>query len=327
MLRKCLKITVFPLCVLTSSLAHSAPRIVCDEMIYNFGNRSNLDTVKHQFIIRNEGEDPLKILKVRACCGAVATTKDKLIAKDGSTTIDVSLALHGRRGPQKKTIYVSTNDPLRPHLMLSLRGTAEAIIEINPVILRFGKIASDSQAERNSVLLSENETFNILSIDTPGGNISASAISLSEKQHRIDVKLIPPLPPGEFRRIIKVTTNNPKVRKILLQCTGEIVADLYTIPDKLYIGIHPLQLESTRNLSLHFSTSQPILIDKIHVPESVEAEFTSFSKEKGSIKVTFPRGYLPKENDAAVIHYIKKNRQETLRIPFLSVPKKTELPQ
>lgn len=100
-----------------------APKVGIQQLQHDFGNINQGDVVAHTFIISNNGGDILKILDVKASCGCTAANPDKKELKPGeSTNIAVSFNSKGRKGPQTKTVTVTTNDPDKPNVSLTIKG-------------------------------------------------------------------------------------------------------------------------------------------------------------------------------------------------------------
>ncbi|MCB0731606.1 MAG: DUF1573 domain-containing protein, partial [Ignavibacteriae bacterium] len=112
-------IVVYFLTVLSVFAQFGNPKIVPLEQEYNFGDIIEGEKVTHDFIIFNRGTDKLVIDKVKASCGCTAAnpTKTELLPED-STTIQVEFNTLRRIGPQKKFVYVFSNDPETPQLRL-----------------------------------------------------------------------------------------------------------------------------------------------------------------------------------------------------------------
>ena len=92
------------------------------QLEHDFGNINEGDVVNHSFVISNNGGDLLKIIDVRASCGCTAASPDKKELKPGeSTNISVSFNSKGRKGPQTKTVTVTTNDTEKPTLSLNIK--------------------------------------------------------------------------------------------------------------------------------------------------------------------------------------------------------------
>jgi len=98
------------------------PKVGVQQLEHDFGNINQGDIVNHSFLISNNGGDLLKILDVRASCGCTAASPDKKELKPGeSTNISVTFNSKGRKGPQTKIITVTTNDPEKPAISLSIK--------------------------------------------------------------------------------------------------------------------------------------------------------------------------------------------------------------
>lgn len=100
-----------------------APKIGIQQLQHDFGNINQGDVVTHTFVISNNGGDLLKILDVKASCGCTAANPEKKELKPGeSTNIVVSFNSKGRKGPQTKTVTVTTNDPEKQTVSLTFKG-------------------------------------------------------------------------------------------------------------------------------------------------------------------------------------------------------------
>ncbi|HNR30511.1 MAG TPA: DUF1573 domain-containing protein, partial [Candidatus Hydrogenedentes bacterium] len=116
-----------------------APKIVCPDPEFDFGEKDEDVSVEHEFVIRNEGETPLEITNVRTSCGCTAAKpKDSTVAPGSETRIAATLSLRGRQGENAKTITVMSNDPVTPNLVLTMKGVVTAPIMYEPRVLNFG---------------------------------------------------------------------------------------------------------------------------------------------------------------------------------------------
>lgn len=109
----------------TNLVAGSAaqPRIVCLEPNFDFGRAIGTNDVSHAFKIVNEGDAPLKITRIHVGCGCTeAKVGADTIAPHSFTDLTVQFKTAGRVGPQRKSIYVHSNDPQSPILRLEMGG-------------------------------------------------------------------------------------------------------------------------------------------------------------------------------------------------------------
>ncbi len=104
----------------------AAPKISVDQAIYDFGEVTAGVAVTHTFILTNVGDAPLTITSVRTSCGCTTTALSKTTLQPGESvkltaTFD-STHYSGRVG---KSIYVESNDPDTPKLVLVITGTVK----------------------------------------------------------------------------------------------------------------------------------------------------------------------------------------------------------
>lgn len=110
----------------SQSPAQSSPKIVCASSELDFGNKSQTKVVRHDFIIKNDGQAPLTIGRVHACCGANTRLISNSVPPQANTVLELTLSLSGRIGPVHKSIYIHSNDPLNPIFQLKIKGNVVA---------------------------------------------------------------------------------------------------------------------------------------------------------------------------------------------------------
>ncbi len=127
----------------------AGPNLVCDDTVYDFGSRRNTEVVKHDFQLRNEGDETLRISSVRTSCGCtVAELDTRRIDPGKGVALHAEFRLQGRKGHQSKTIYIHSNDPEQPLLRLAMRGEARSVVDVVPRHLSFGRISGGRSETR-----------------------------------------------------------------------------------------------------------------------------------------------------------------------------------
>ncbi len=134
------------------------PKVSVQQVDYDFGNITQGDIVSHTFILSNNGGDLLKITDVRASCGCTAANPTKRELKPGeSSNLEVTFNSKGRKGPQVKTVNVTTNDPDRKDVLLTIKcNIIEPVVKENKSGARiyfeetqhdFGKVKEGTKVE------------------------------------------------------------------------------------------------------------------------------------------------------------------------------------
>lgn len=108
---------------MTSEQKANAPKIVFDNVKFNFGTITEGEIVKHDFIFKNEGKSELIVRKTKASCGCTAISPNKTNLKSGETSqVGISFNSSGRTGKQIKNITVISNDPEKSTTILTIEG-------------------------------------------------------------------------------------------------------------------------------------------------------------------------------------------------------------
>lgn len=108
---------------LTEAEKKNAPRIVFDNAIYNFGETKSRDKIEHSFVFKNEGKSDLIIHKIRSTCGCTTVAPEKTVIKPGESSSFKAIFNPGsRKGTQRKSIYVISNDPYKTNVRLMITG-------------------------------------------------------------------------------------------------------------------------------------------------------------------------------------------------------------
>ncbi len=139
---------IFLLIILSISFAFAQmfqPHLVVQTTSHDFGKIKSGDIVSHTFVLTNNGSDILKIEDVKASCGCTAVKPEKNeLAPGESTNLLVTFNSRGRKGPQTKTIHVTSNDPSKKDLMLTISANvADAQNSSTNPVLYFSETQHD----------------------------------------------------------------------------------------------------------------------------------------------------------------------------------------
>jgi len=153
------------------------PRIVFDSEAYDFGKVLYGETVKHEFVVTNAGDQFLRIEKLHATCGCTRTIKgDSEIPSGGRTNLEAEFDTTGLRpGRKEKSIYVHSNDPVRPVVKLSLLADLVRNINVEPASLarQLNKLEQKT-AFQMKLQNSSDKPYAITGIKSPAGSLSGS---------------------------------------------------------------------------------------------------------------------------------------------------------
>jgi hypothetical protein len=112
--------------------AAAAPRVSVKESMYDFGEVPWARQLTHNFIIRNEGGEPLRIDYVDPDCACTAVDYPRVIAPGGQGTLTLTIKSYAVIESFVKKTKVWFNDPEHPLIVFTLKGVAQPFIEIKP---------------------------------------------------------------------------------------------------------------------------------------------------------------------------------------------------
>lgn len=111
---------------LTKEQRENAPKIVFENVIWNFPKTKAGEKIVYSFKFRNEGKSDLIIHKTKASCGCTASEPEKSVLKPGeSSSINIVFDTKNMSGSQRKSVFVYNNDPRYSNVALHIEGEIE----------------------------------------------------------------------------------------------------------------------------------------------------------------------------------------------------------
>jgi len=108
---------------LTLNDLKNAANMHVEELVFNFDTINIGDVVKHKFTFKNTGHDILHLRKIATSCGCTASeVSSRALATGEEGWIEVVFNSHGKRGFQRQTITVITNNPHNPSIQFVMQG-------------------------------------------------------------------------------------------------------------------------------------------------------------------------------------------------------------
>ena len=195
------------------------PNIVCDEPLFDFQRADNSQTVKHTFVIRNDGDATLDISDVKPDCGCtVAKISLDSIAPGKEASLDVELKLKGRYGMQNKRVRIFNNDPDTPYFVVTIKGTASSLVNVSPrTITARGTLTEPIGVQTVKVTSAISHPLTIMSVDTGNTHVEADFKAVNEG-FSYDVFLSPKesMPGGQTQGNLRMYTSSEKYPEIMV---------------------------------------------------------------------------------------------------------------
>ena len=119
-----------------AALGEGAPILQFDQMVYDFGKTSQVQSVSGVFKYKNAGDALLKIESAKPSCGCtVAELKPDTLPPGASGELPFTLVPGPYRAIMEKHIAIKSNDPKNPEISLAIKLDYTPLSEVNPITL------------------------------------------------------------------------------------------------------------------------------------------------------------------------------------------------
>jgi hypothetical protein len=305
-------------------IASAVPQLSCKSTSYEFGVSDGAASVEHTFVLENSGDETLTFGRVRGCCGASTSLRDKTVAPGTNTTLHVKLSLRGRKGTVTKSIYVASNDPKQPYLRLRLTGSVAGTLDVSRRFVDFGAVSSSASATQ-TVTVSSAANLSITNIHCTSSHFKADVERVSSNRHSVTVGLVPPLPPGCSLGKVRLLTDSAKTPKVEFYVQVTFSCDIVAVPRELTV-IEPNgdPKPVTRYLALRSRNRIPFNITGVQLPEEgMTHKLTAWGNAGWRIEIgeILPLSEL---DGASITLHTDRDDEPTLSIPLRVVSRKPQ---
>ena len=130
----------------SADAATNAPKIEVATKLHDFGTATEGEKLQHVFEVKNAGAGQLVIDRVTTSCGCTAAVvKSKEIAPGATGQIEVTFDTSARRGANRKSITIISNDPANPRTQLEVAVNVESLLAFEPFFVRLNPEYGEEQ--------------------------------------------------------------------------------------------------------------------------------------------------------------------------------------
>lgn len=267
------------------------PRIACAAPFYDFGKAGNSTQLVHVFLVVNQGAGPLFITSVNSGCGCtLAKTRTNVIAPGSNTEVTVTFDTANRTGPQRKAIYIQSNDKVNPLFRLELTGElidvpafnrpSAPVFPVNvtarpgsvnatPGKLAFGRVKPGDQTEGEVIVAGEGTNdFQVTGAFATGSNLVLRVEAMEGRRWKITARLLP-LTAGRGEEEIVIRTTHPAMGELKVPATWDAISDIYATPAEVSLAADPGQTNAVcRYIAFRSHSGKPFQVERVELPEA-----------------------------------------------------------
>ena len=204
-----------------------AGRLEISQKVWDFGFIPRGAKVTHSFLLKNVGNDTLKITNVRKSCGCTAAPLRKSVLVPGDTTIlEVTFSSGSYQGPVSKAVYVESNDPIEPFMDISFQANVSVpskLLTFDPFFIKFDTIRSLPVRASIKVLNVDSQAISFSIAEQPLDyiNLKTRKKKLAPgKEVEIEIVLDKAPPSGEFGTSFTVMCDDDKKSRFSIPIQG-----------------------------------------------------------------------------------------------------------
>lgn len=220
----------------------AAPKAVVAVAVHEFGSVAAGMRIEHEFLLRNEGDQPLRISGVSVTPPLQLLRAAAHVPPGGETRLPVLLETDGLSGAFDGELRVRVNDPAMPEVVFKLTGRVAPLIEFKPMAAFFVAGEKGKGAARSvEIINNSTEPLKILEVRHPVERFTTRLESVEEgKRYRLTLTLLPDGPEGRHVEKIVIRTNNPKRTELFVEANTWLRERVFTFPERVDFGALPL---------------------------------------------------------------------------------------
>jgi hypothetical protein len=212
-----------------AAAASAVPQIRFDKETFDFGRVKAGEKVSAAFTITNSGDAELRIESVKSSCGCtIAQAGKQTLAPGESTNIEAVFTSTGFSGQVSKTVTVTSNDPERSTVLLSIKGNVVPLAVITPSLVNFGNIKKNAVVTQTiSVTPTEPSGLNIVKVEPVGKHVTVTGYRKVESplgaSWQVFLLVKAGDTPGRVMESVRITTDAPTNPLLNVTVYGNVV--------------------------------------------------------------------------------------------------------
>ena len=212
-----------------------SPKIQFATPIYDFGKVKVHGVVKYDFIFTNIGQALLEITAVKPGCGCTTAGSWTRQVEPGKTgVISIQYNASAAPGPVSKPVTVTCNDKSQPTVVLQIKGSLWAPIEVTPQFVVFNVTPESVSNATSIVRIINNEETPLTLLAAPESNSQFFAAELKTKQpgkeFEVVIRPVPPVNGENVQGVITLKTSSTNLPVININTTITLRSDLVANP-------------------------------------------------------------------------------------------------
>ena len=221
--------------IFTGCNSQKPPKLALSEENWYYGEVKPDEIVSHTFILKNQGDEELVIESVYSSCGCVETELTKKnISAGKETELKAIFDPYGYEGEITKHVTIKSNDPEEPEKKIELSITVLHVpnpdMSLSRQMFNLGDITVGASKDPSiQFTLSNNGDTDLIIEEFVMEEIFINELSFpivvtSGEKFKVELTVdISQLSEGEFRKTIRIKSNDPQNQIIFVRISGNVM--------------------------------------------------------------------------------------------------------
>lgn len=278
----------------------AAPKLEVSTSLWDFGQKWAGEKAETTITLKNVGDAPLRVEKVKTSCGCtVASVKKELLEPGESEDVKVTYNTNKAVETVLQKIHVHSNDPTSPVMTIEVRGQTRQVVKVSEKQgLNFGSIGRNDAVTKSveiECVYTEPLALRLKEIASESFDVRLEEI---EAGHRyvLTATTKPPLRDGSNRADVQLLTGVELVPEVPVRVWGVVQAPIAVTPKTLQVS-GQMDKPTQRSLRVTSRRDEPLKVTGVTVSDpAIKAEVLptpARSAKSSSANVATVRVMLP----------------------------------
>lgn len=204
---------------------------------FDFGTVNYGQKVQHEFLVRNDGNQPLRITDAASRCPCLKATFDPLIGPGQIGKIRVEMDTAALSDYQREIVTLSVNDPKSPKVNVLLQGRIRGPVVITPSEIVLKLIRGEQKSQEITIENNRKKPLKLVSVSSTKPAVSAKLTTVQQGQkYRVVASVDPSLAPGSVVGDLIIPSSDRAEPPMKIPYSVLVLSPIQVRPNVIYVG-------------------------------------------------------------------------------------------
>jgi transcriptional regulator len=253
-----------------SATQTAAPKLEVSTSLWDFGQKWAGEKAETTITLKNVGDAPLRIEKVKTSCGCTAASvKKKLLEPGESEDVKVTYDTNKAVETVSQKIHIHSNDPTSPVVTIEVKGQIRQVVKVSEKQgLNFGSLGRNDALTKSveiECVYTEPLALRLKEIASESFDVRLEEIEAGHR-YRLSATTKPPLQDGLNYANVELLTGLDLLPEVSVRVWGTVQAPITVIPNALYVS-GQINEPTQRDLRVTSRRDRPLKVTGVTVSD------------------------------------------------------------